>query len=208
VGLGGEGRREGASDPSRYAQLLVEGFERYLIDDLVGARTAWNEAAELAPDRPEAWINLAQVEKREGTLARPTQRMQALVRERALLQRALATAPGHCEALVNLGLVEAHTSRPSVARAIIERARLACGARSGFVSLDEAALAAAENHPQLALAAIEQAAAALQIDTVDKRREALADLEHDQLFWMVRGNDRFLAVIARLRRSLGTQAPV
>jgi hypothetical protein len=208
VGRGGDHPREGVGDPSRYAQLLVEGFERYLSNDLAGARASWNEAADFAPDRPEAWVNLAQVEKREGATAPWAQRMEALERERALLQHALATAPQHCEALVNLGLVEARTSRPAAARAIIDRARLACGARSAFVSLDEAALAAAENQPQRTLAAIEEAAAALRIDTADKRREALTDLEHDPLFLTVRGDPRFRAVIAQLRRSLGAQAPV
>jgi hypothetical protein len=191
-GNGTSGRRDGVADPSRYSELLVEGFERYVEGSLEAAQASWSEASSLFPDRPEAWVNLAQVEKRRG----------ALPAERALLMRALKAAPEHCEALVNLGLVETRMSSLAASHVVLGRARRACGDRTAFVLIDEAALAAAEGGRGATLAALESAAAALTIDTPDKRREALADLEHDPLFASVRGEPRFRAVLTQLRHSL------
>ncbi len=189
---GATAARDGADAAGRYARLLVEGFDRYVAADLGGAEDRWTDAAELEPERPEAWVNLAQVQKRRGAVAR----------ERRLLARALSAAPAHCEALVNMALVEARLHDLAAGREVLDRARRACGARTAFLLLDEAALFASGGERAPALDRIEAALAALDADTDDKRREALADLERDPVFATVRAEPRFRAVLSRLRRAL------
>ena len=205
TGAGGLARRSGSAlerdgvpSASRYAALLVDGFSRYLASDLDSAEARWTEASEVLPDRPEAWVNLAQVAKRRGSIEG----------EQQLLTRALASSPEHCEALVNLGLVEARLKAFATGHAVLARAHQACGARAGFMLLDEAALSAAEGDHKLALHHLEEAVTALLADEADKRREALSDLEHDPLFTAVRATQRFHAAVERLKQTLSTTEPV
>jgi hypothetical protein len=184
--------RDGIGDASRYARLLVEGFDHYAAGDLASAEESWSDASHLQPQRPEAYVNLAQIAKRRGELDA----------ERRWLRVALSLAPTQCEALVNAALAETRGGNLAGARDALRTAGTACGDRISFVMLDEAALRAAERDVDGALGALETAEAALVIDAPDKRREALTDLVSDPLFAALRGTTRFRTVVEHLRRSL------
>ena len=181
---------------SDYARLLVRGFEHYVRDDLTGAQRAWSEAVTLMPERPEAFINLAQVAKRRHSLGEAE----------GLLRQALAISPERCEALADLGLIEAERGLADVGKKTLAHARTACGDRIGFVSLHLAALLGDTGELAQAQAELDRAVDALVGDTPDKRREALYDLEHEPLFARLRAAVTFPQAVARLRASL--QRPV
>jgi hypothetical protein len=184
--------RDGRPDASRYAQLLVDGFELYVAGDLEHAEDRWTLATHVMPARPEAYVNLAQIYKRRGQLEN----------ERRLLTTALALAPAQCEALVNAALAETRGGNLKGAHDVLRSAGAVCGDRISFVMLDEAALRAAERDTEAALRALEAAEAVLVIDAPDKRREALSDLENDALFAALRGTARFQLIVEHLRQSL------
>ncbi len=188
-GLGGAGahRRPGAREASRYASLLVQGFDRYVAGDLDAAQQQWSEASFLDSERPEAWVNLAQIAKRR----------QQVDEEQRLLRVALSHDPDRCEALVSMALVEARLGALERGAKTIARARARCGGQQGFVLLNEAALLAAGGQLDAALARLEAALHALPSD--DKRQEALADLQHEPLFANLRSDARFAAVLSSLR---------
>ena len=192
-GHGGEEttERAGSRNATRYAQLLTRGFARYVKSDLYGAERIWTLAAELVPQRPEAFIDLAQVEKRRGNLAAAE----------SLLERSLAMAPGRCDALVDLGLVEASRGYLERGKASLARAAAACGARTGFVKLHLAAVLGSTGELMAAESALDEAVQALIVDDNDKRSEALSDLEHEPLFASLRGRPMHRHAIERLRTS-------
>ncbi len=181
---------------SDYARLLVRGFERYVKDDLSGAQRAWSDAVTLVPERPEAFINLAQVAKRRHSLGEAE----------ALLRQALSISPERCEALADLGLLEAERGLTDLGKQTLAHARTACGDRIGFVSLHLAALLGDAGELAQAQAELGRAIDALVGDTPDKRREALYDLEHQALFARLRTAATFPLAVARLRASL--QRPI
>jgi hypothetical protein len=120
----------------------------------------------------------------------------------ALLLQSLELEPNRCEALADLGLVQAARDRIADGLRTLEVARTACGERIGFVSLHRAAVLGHAGQHEQADQALTNAVSALSHDTVDKRREALFDLQHEPLFASLRGSRAFTRAVDRLYRSL------
>ncbi len=197
-GRGGTRRRKrpGATEASRYAELLIAGFERYVASDLDSAHEKWSEATAVDSERPEAWINLAQIAKRRSNAED----------ERRLLRVALEHDPERCEALVSMALVETRLGELADGHKTIGRARVSCGSDQGFVLINEAALFAAAGKLDDAFTRLEAAVGKLPSD--DKREEALADLQQEPLFAQLRGDARYAALVSALRTRLDSQDPV
>lgn len=175
--------------PLDYDGLNLLALAHYSLGENAQARARWEQAAALAPERPEAINNLGGVARREGDVEG----------EIGWYEKALALHPQDCHALNNLALARARQGRfdEAMARLAESAGPEACGPDYAYGDIHRAGILALRGDREGAMAALERGLA--RIDTLEpiKEYEVESDLLLDNAFASLRSDPRFDALTAK-----------